>query len=248
MRNYQPYKFDTLLLLMFILLLEGCYPTTNTPDKPTQQHGRETTTSITGVKRKAPIEVEIVSEEEFKDIAYAMTIAEKKVKQAPVIEKKANQSPAQDVDIFLDGTREEKEECGCSRTFQEYSSFPGGSYSYYTCAYHEKKEKEERNKKERIADEHKAYLKSIKTINMEPLLYAIVKYQKSAPRWDSEDSIRRTLLNSETMKSLFEITKKSNRWFCSKERVDAVNFALLDTYVKTTASSMWGGWREMRRK
>lgn len=231
MKNYKTYNLSILVLLVTILLLQGCDQTVTTPNSRTQ----ETSTRITGIKRKAPIEVELVSEEELKDIELAMNMAEKKAKQ----------TPAQNVATSVDDANEEKKGCGCSRTFHEYSSFPGGYHSYYTCPYHQKKEQDERNKKQKIVTEHKAILKTITTKNMIPVSHAIEKYRKYCPNLSNNDTyIRKNCLDHDVL----EITKKSNKWVCSKERVDAVDFALLDGHVDTTASTMWGGWRELRGK
>lgn len=74
-------------------------------------------------------------------------------------------------------------------------------------------------------------LKSIQTQVLVPLSQAIKKFKEQRFSLNEDSSIKRHILHY--YKNVLELTKTNNRWYCSKEKLNSVDFNIdMHTYSK----------------
>jgi len=107
-------------------------------------------------------------------------------------------------------------ECGCYKTFHEYSSFMGGHYLYYTSDYHKK----ECLKREKVQNEEILKLKE-KRNNLQTDCLNLPYLKKPLKYLGEYKSAQRFLqcFSTQTKESL-SIVKIKNRYYCCGNRVD----------------------------
>jgi len=112
--------------------------------------------------------------------------------------------------------------CTCYTTQSQYDDFPGSYTDYHTCDNCNKKlELKNKIKKEELKS-HLEYINSIETLNFVPIKNALTKYRNTTSISNSDKWIVNNL-RSRTY-TVLQVHKKNNRWICSKERLDEIDF------------------------